>query len=189
MKSKFAKLLEELDGVDRGLVFRTRFLNEGSSTSVDWDFKKITVIKSSLGKKPPGGGGPPPPPSGPKDPDSPDVIDIDQPESDGGSGGDDNKDSESPKIEDSEVKIGAIVQDHKSGKKGRIVNIDGTAIEIEPLTDEEIRSAGYIALGRNTTRSEVPEAPRTVPTQRIARSTAKLIDPRNGINTSSWEGV
>ena len=104
---------------------------------VDWDFNDVDIIKSSLGKKKGGGGG-----GGNCPPKKGNVHDIDPPPEDdeekkGGGKGNKMKQFDRP-----DIQIGSIVQDHKSGQKGRVVNIDGDKIEIEPLTPAEMSKLG-----------------------------------------------
>ncbi len=127
------KLHKELNEAHPALSgFKQIGADDSDHEEVDWDFDKVDIIKSSLGKKKEGGGG-----SCNK---KGNVHDIDPPPEEESKGK--GKSSKMKQFDRPSIQIGSIVQDHKTGQKGKVVNIDGDKIEIEPLTPSEMRDLG-----------------------------------------------
>ena len=130
--NKFCEnLIEENDNI----------FEETSGGTVDWDFDDVTILKSSGGKKgdppppPPDGEDPPPPPPPPSN-----EEDIDPPDPEDG---EDGEPGESKETDTDEITIGKIVQDMKTGKYGRVTGIYGDKVEMEPVSDADLKSDGY----------------------------------------------
>lgn len=116
---------------------RESILNE--NTDVNWDFSDITILKSSLGQTGGEGGD-----QGGEKPPKTNEEDIDQ-SNEGGesSDGDSSGDSDGGSKDDGEIKIGDIVQDMNTGKYGRVTAIDGGDLYMDPVSDEELKKAGF----------------------------------------------
>ena len=114
---------------------------ENTDGVVDWNFDDVTILRSSGGKKP--DGPPPPPGDDPPPPNNEEDIDPPDPES-----GDDGEPSENKETDTDEITIGKIVQDMKTGKYGKVTAINGNKIEMEPISDADLKKDGYKALIR-----------------------------------------
>lgn len=139
------------------------------NTDVNWDFKDVTILKSSLGKEEgedggEGGGGPKPPKTNEEDIDPP-KGESEESEDDGGGDGEGGEGEGEGSGEggdgdsnDSEIKIGDIVQDMNTGKYGKVTAIDGDDLFMDPVSDEELKKKGFKSLKMNDKDEEDDES-------------------------------
>lgn len=119
---------------------KKELLSESISVSdVDWNFPDVTIISKAGNTKQKKGGVSP-------DSAKTEIIDPENIKP-----GENNKDGdEGGKGDDSDTKIGSIIQDFKTGEYGKVTSIDPSGdVTWEPVDEDELRKEGYISLKRS----------------------------------------